>query len=119
MKLTIDNEIFSDKPDKYFYKIAEVVSMVGVEAHVLRYWEKEFLFKPFKSGNKHRKYQKKDIIKFIQIKKLLYEKKYTLEGAKKILKRRKKLDIKYIISELNKIKGIMKTSECSADWQRT
>ena len=64
--------------------------MTGVEPYVLRYWESEFNFKLSKSKNKQRLYQKRDIETVQKIKKLLYDERYTIEGAKKKLKERKK-----------------------------
>ena len=73
-------------PEKLFYKIGEVSRIVGVESYVLRYWETEFPFlSPMKSKSGQRIYTKKDIELILQIKKLLYEKKYTIDGARKNL----------------------------------
>lgn len=77
-------------PDKLFYKIGEVAKMVDVEPYVLRYWESEFGIKLSKSKNKQRLYQKKDIETVQKIKRLLYDERYTIEGAKKRLRERKK-----------------------------
>jgi len=77
-------------PDKLFYKIGEVAKIVDVEPYVLRYWESEFGIKLSKSKNKQRLYQKKDIETVQKIKRLLYEERYTIEGAKKKLKERKR-----------------------------
>ncbi|MFQ6671909.1 MAG: MerR family transcriptional regulator [Candidatus Tectimicrobiota bacterium] len=75
-------------PDKLFFKIGEVAKITGVKPHVLRYWESEFkLLKPNKSSTGQRVYQKKDVEKVIQIKKLLYDEKYTIAGAKRRLMR--------------------------------
>jgi DNA-binding transcriptional MerR regulator len=73
-------------PDKLFFKIGEVSKIVGVEAYVLRYWETEFLsLCPKKSKSGQRIYTKKDIDLIMQIKQLLYEEKYTIEGVRKKL----------------------------------
>ena len=74
-------------PDKMFFKIGEVGNIAGVETHVLRFWESEFKqLKPTKNRKGQRVYQKKDIETVLHIKKLLYEKGYTIAGAKKWLK---------------------------------
>lgn len=71
-------------PEKLFYKIGEVTRITGVEAYVLRYWETEFSFlKPRKSRSGQRVYVKKDIELINQIKNLLYEERYTIEGVRK------------------------------------
>jgi DNA-binding transcriptional MerR regulator len=73
-------------PDRLFYKIGEVSKIVGVEPYVLRYWETEFPFlKPKKSKSGQRIYTKDDIDTIIQIKHLLYEEKYTIDGVRKRL----------------------------------
>ncbi len=75
-------------PDKLFFKIGEVAKITGVKPHVLRYWESEFkLLKPSKSSTGQRVYQKKDVEKVFAIKKLLYDEKYTIAGAKRRLMR--------------------------------
>ena len=106
MKSIINNENF---PDKFFYKIGEVSKIVGVEPHILRYWEKEFGFDNTKKAkSKQRHYEKKDILKFIKIRKLLHDDKYTIEGAKKILsKPQKSFNTSYIISELEQIRKFL------------
>ncbi len=72
--------------EKLFYKIGEVSRITGVEAYVLRYWETEFPFlKPRKSSSGQRVYVKKDIDLINQIKTLLYNERYTIEGVRKRL----------------------------------
>ncbi|RMG00162.1 MAG: MerR family transcriptional regulator [Nitrospirae bacterium] len=71
-------------PEKLFYKIGEVGRITGVEPYVLRYWESEFPFlRPRKSRSGQRLYVKKDIETILEIKKLLYDERYTIEGVKK------------------------------------
>ncbi len=70
-------------PDKLYFKIGEVADLLGVEPYVLRYWETEFpLLSPKKSGTGHRLYRRKDVELLLRIKHLLYEKKFTIEGAR-------------------------------------
>ena len=76
-------------PDKMFFRVSETSRMVGVPAHVLRFWETEFpALSPKKSGRGHRLYHRKDVELFLQIKHLLYEKRFTIEGARQTLKDR-------------------------------
>lgn len=71
-------------PDKLFYKIGEVSRIAGLEPYVLRYWETEFSFlKPRKNRSGQRVYIKKDIYSILQVKNLLYNERYTIEGVKK------------------------------------
>lgn len=71
-------------PDKLFYKIGEVSRIAGVEPYVLRYWETEFPFlKPRKNRSGQRVYIRKDLELVLEIKKLLYEDRFTIEGVRK------------------------------------
>ncbi len=71
-------------PDKLFYKIGEVSKISGIESYVLRYWETEFPFlRPRKSKSGQRVYVKKDLELILQVKKLLYQERYTIEGVRK------------------------------------
>jgi DNA-binding transcriptional MerR regulator len=73
-------------PDKLYFKIGEVSEILGVEAYVLRYWETEFQqLAPKKSGTGHRLYRRKDVELLLRIKHLLYEKRFTIEGARQTL----------------------------------
>lgn len=73
-------------PDKLFYKIGEVSRIVGVEPYVLRYWETEFPFlKPRKNKSGQRVYIKRDVELLLNIKRLLYQERYTIEGVRKRL----------------------------------
>jgi DNA-binding transcriptional MerR regulator len=73
-------------PTKLYYKIGEVCKIVGVEAYVLRYWEREFAaLSPPKSRTGQRTYRPKDIELLLQIRKLLYEQGYTIAGARRQL----------------------------------
>src|SRR5206468_4909429 len=73
-------------PDKLFFKISEVCEIVGVEPYVLRFWETEFPnFAPQKSKAGHRVYKRKDVENVLRIKELLYERGFTIAGARKFL----------------------------------
>jgi DNA-binding transcriptional MerR regulator len=73
-------------PDKLYFKIGEVSEILGVEPYVLRYWETEFpQLMPKKSGSGHRLFRRKDVELLLRIKHLLYEKRYTIEGARQTL----------------------------------
>src|ERR1700690_2743839 len=70
-------------PDKLYFRIGEVAGLLAVEPYVLRYWETEFpKLAPKKSGTGHRLYRRKDVELLLRIKHLLYEKRYTIEGAR-------------------------------------
>src|SRR5260221_14416341 len=74
-------------PDKQYFKIGEVAKIVGVKPSVLRFWETEFkTLKPEKSRSNQRLYARRHVEKLLQIKELLYDRKYTIAGAKKRLK---------------------------------
>jgi DNA-binding transcriptional MerR regulator len=75
-------------PEKLYYKIGEVSQISGVEPYVLRYWESEFkIVTPGRTHSKQRLYRRKDLELILEIKKLLYEEKFTIAGAKKKLQR--------------------------------
>jgi DNA-binding transcriptional MerR regulator len=74
-------------PDKLFFRIGEVSQLVGVEPYVLRYWESEFPgLSPKKSNTGQRMFRRKDVEMLLNIKQLLYDRKFTIEGARKALK---------------------------------
>ena len=80
-----------DIPDKLYFKIGEVSEILAVEPHVLRFWEGEFpLLAPKKSGTGHRLFRRKDVELVLEIKRLLYEQRFTIEGARKHLEERVK-----------------------------
>lgn len=64
------------------FRIGELAKNVGVERFVIRFWEKEFNIKPERSEGKQRFYDDKECERFKHIKSLLYDQKYTIEGAK-------------------------------------
>lgn len=101
-------------PDKLFFKIGEVAEIAEVEPHVLRYWESEFgLLKPEKSKTGQRVYRKKDIETVLEIEKLLYEDRFSIEGAKKMLMRKHKVvnNDERIIETLQELKkGLLEIS---------
>ena len=69
--------------DKLYYRIGEVSRITGVKAHVLRYWETEFRWMaPPKSRSKQRLYRKRDIEFVWLLKRLLWEERYTIAGAR-------------------------------------
>jgi DNA-binding transcriptional MerR regulator len=78
-------------PDKLYFRIGEVSRLAGVKPYVLRYWETEFSsIAPKKSGTGHRLYRRKDVELVLEIKRLLYDKRFTIEGARKTLETKNK-----------------------------
>jgi DNA-binding transcriptional MerR regulator len=76
-----------DLPDKLYFKIGEVAKLVGVKPYVLRYWETEFsILRPGKTRSRHRLYRRKDVETLLEIRRLLYTERYTIEGAKRRLR---------------------------------
>ena len=74
--------------EKRYFRIGEVSGIIGVEPYVLRYWESEFpQIRPKRADSKQRTYEKKDLEIILEIKRLLYEEKLTIEGARQKLKR--------------------------------
>jgi DNA-binding transcriptional MerR regulator len=73
-------------PDKLYFRIGEVARLAGIKPYVLRFWETEFpSLGPKKSGTGHRLYRRKEVELVLEIKRLLYEKRFTIEGARKFL----------------------------------
>lgn len=78
-------------PDKLYFRIGEVSRLTGVKPYVLRYWETEFpMLHPKKSGTNHRLFRRKDVELLLEIKALLYEKRFTIEGARNYIASRPK-----------------------------
>jgi len=76
-------------PGKKYFRIGEVSKIVGVDTHVLRYWETEFpRIRPRRSKSKQRLYRKQDVECLLLVKELLHEQGYTISGARKVLKDR-------------------------------
>ena len=71
--------------NKLYYRIGEVCRITGVKPHVLRYWEQEFKLRPERFGGTQRRYRREDLETILIIKKLLYEERFTITGAKKKL----------------------------------
>ena len=73
-------------PEKLYFKIGEVSDITGVKPYVLRYWESEFnIVRPSKSASNQRLYKRREVEMILEIKRLLYEEKFTIAGAKKVL----------------------------------
>jgi DNA-binding transcriptional MerR regulator len=93
-------------PNKLFFKISEVCEIVGVEPYVLRFWETEFPnFAPEKSKAGHRVYKKKDVENVLKIKELLYDRGFTIAGARKQLSKprgAKKVDRDEVLTNVRK-----------------
>ncbi|MBA3972914.1 MAG: MerR family transcriptional regulator [Candidatus Solibacter sp.] len=77
-------------PNKLYFRIGDVSRLAGVEPYVLRFWESEFpMLNPRKSGTNQRLYRRKDVETILEIKHLLYEKRFTIEGAKAVIKQQR------------------------------
>jgi DNA-binding transcriptional MerR regulator len=73
-------------PAKLYFRIGEVADLVGVEPHVLRYWEREFRsIRPSKSAKGQRVYSRRDVENLMRVRELLYAQGFTIAGAKKRL----------------------------------
>lgn len=110
-------------PHKLYYRIGEVSRITGLQPHVLRYWEQEFKLRLERSGGAQRRYRREDLETILTIKKLLYENKFTIAGAKKkiqelrrgrgepveteTLTQRSKEVLREVRKELEEIKGVL------------
>jgi DNA-binding transcriptional MerR regulator len=111
-------------PDKFHFKIGEVSRILGVKPYVLRFWETEFRITPAKNRSQHRVYKRQEVETLLEIKRLLYEERFTIEGARAKLKeqakdrqKQLKLDLaenpykttlRQIRKDLSRIKAILK-----------
>lgn len=78
-------------PNKLYFKIGEVSDLTGIKPYVLRYWESEFnIVKPNKTRSNQRIYKRKEVELILEIKRLLYEDKFTIAGAKQMLQDKSK-----------------------------
>jgi len=109
-----------DFPDKLYYKIGEVSVIVDVPTYVLRFWETEFKkIKPKRTPSGQRLYRKKDVELVLKIKHLLYNKKFTIQGAKQHLRGVEKVSeekmsahtLHEIRSELESIRALLKENK--------
>ena len=78
-------------PDRLYFRIGEVARLLGVKPYVLRYWESEFrLVRPVKTEAQQRRYRRKDVETLLEIRRLLYTERYTIEGARRRLRESQK-----------------------------
>lgn len=78
--------------EKIYYRIGEVAEVAGVKTSVLRFWESEFPFlKPVKSSSGQRLYSRNEVDLVLQVKHLLYDEKFTIEGVRKRITTKGKL----------------------------
>ena len=95
--------------DKRYFRIGEASKIIGVEPYVLRYWEKEFpQIRPKRADSNQRTYERKDLELILEIKRLLYEERMTIEGAKKRLRQRRMRPLQLDESFLNTLKEELK-----------
>ena len=111
-------------PDKFHFKIGEVSRILGVKPYVLRFWETEFRITPAKNQSQHRVYKRQEVETLIEIKHLLYDERFTIEGARVKLKERLKdrqkqlklnltenpyrVALRQVKKDLSRIKAILK-----------
>ena len=84
--MPISNPSHKDIPDKLYFRIGEVSKITGLPTHVLRFWESEFSrIRPKRTASGQRLYARRDIELILHIKNLLYERKFTIQGARQHL----------------------------------
>lgn len=102
-------------PDKLYFRIGDVARLAGIKPYVLRFWETEFsALGPKKSGTGHRLYRRKDVEMVLEIKRLLYEQRFTIEGARKFLETRAKTGAASAAAKLSKRRGSKAAASASA-----
>ena len=95
-------------PVQEFFSIGEVCNMTDLKPHVLRYWESQFRFlSPAKNRSGNRVYQRREVEMIMLVKHLLYDEKYTIEGARqKIDAQRKGGKIKGVARQALKVETL-------------
>jgi DNA-binding transcriptional MerR regulator len=79
--------VATEIPEKQYFKIGEVAQIAGVEPYVLRYWETEFKsIRPEKTRSNQRLYRRRDVEIVLEVKRLLYEEGFRIDGAKRRLR---------------------------------
>lgn len=75
-------------PDKSYFRIGEVSRLLGVQPYVIRYWETEFkTVRPIRTRSDQRLYRHKDVEELLTIRQLLYDENFTINGARKQLRK--------------------------------
>jgi len=98
-------------PNKLAFKIGEAADILGIRPYVLRYWETEFdELRPKKSNHNQRMYSRNDVKVAMMIKKLLYQDRFSIEGARKALKR-----VRSYVKQENEKKAVLTKIERSFD----
>ena len=95
---------------KRYYSIGEIAEMFGVSKSLIRFWESEFeMLRPHKNSKGDRRFTKQNIEQFQRIYYLVKERGFTLEGAKKELKREKQRhkERKKVIGQLTELKSFL------------
>lgn len=116
--LFIDGGIVDTISRKKYFKISEVSRLTGLEPYVLRFWEGEFsAIRPKRADSGQRMYRQRDIDVILEIKRLLHDERYTIEGAKKMVSARGKAQedphevtsdlLKDIVDELRQIREMI------------
>ena len=108
-------------PDKAYFRIGEVSRILGVEPYVVRFWESEFRsVRPERTSSAQRVYRRKDVEELLLIKKLLYEERFTIDGAKRQLIRMKKRQEKpadlFTLDDRELLAEVKKPSESKGSW---
>ncbi len=105
-------------PDKLYFRIGEVSRLAGIKPHVLRFWETEFPgLGPKKSGTGQRQFRRKDVELVLEIKRLLYEKRFTIEGARKYLENRGKGGLSGARATRAKTQGLLFAASGPPQWE--
>ena len=93
------------RPDKLYYRIGEVSALTGVPSYVLRFWEGEVSnIKPQRTESGQRLYRPSDVDRIREIKDLLHRQKFTIQGARQLLRRREAPPTKDLRAELEAVR---------------
>ncbi len=97
-------------PEQTYFSIGEVSQITGVKAYVIRYWESQFgVLRPPRRDSGQRKFTQKEIDAVLRIKDLLYDKRYTISGAKRLLQQESRRGVTQLRLDLGDGQGATNT----------
>jgi DNA-binding transcriptional MerR regulator len=101
LEIAKSNNEFPSIPGKRYFTISEMGELCSIKPHILRYWEQEFTtLKPIKRRGNRRYYQQQDVVLVRQIRSLLYDNGFTIDGAKQKLLETNSFNNKQVNNEL-------------------
>jgi DNA-binding transcriptional MerR regulator len=99
-------------PDKSYFRIGEVSRLLGVQPYVIRYWESEFkTVRPIRTRSDQRLYRRKDVEELLTIRQLLYDENFTINGARKQLRKVRGEEVEVVVAGRDGQEGLLSEIE--------